>query len=263
MNLIEAVILGLIQGVTEFLPISSSGHLELGKYLFGLDPEANFYFSVAAHGGTVMSTIFIFRKDILSLTRGFFRFRWNDETIYVFKIFVSMIPAAIAGFFILDIENFFFRGNMILLGFNFFLTATLLLLTLFIRPKERPIGFWDALIIGIAQVIAIMPGVSRSGSTIATGMMLGNRKSELARFSFLMVLIPVIGANLFGLHIGNTSGGGASISVIAAGFITAIISGYFACRWMINLVRNGNLAWFALYCVLAGIFSVLLGLHVI
>jgi undecaprenyl-diphosphatase len=262
MNLLEAIILGLIQGLTEFLPVSSSGHLELGKYLFGMDHEANFYFSIAVHGATVLSTIVVLRKEISELISGFFKFKWNEETIYISKIVVSMIPTAFAGFFLKEIAENFFTGNMISLGIEFLASALLLILTLYIRPKERPIGFIDAFIVGIAQAIAILPGVSRSGATIATGMMLGNKKADIAKFSFLMVLVPIIGANLVEMKGGDFTTEGTSFIVISAGFITAFISGYFACKWMIELVKKGNLFWFAAYCVLVGIFSILLGFNV-
>lgn len=263
MNWIEALILGLIQGLTEFLPVSSSGHLELGKFLFGINPEENFYFSVAVHGATVLSTIVVLWKDIADLFKGFFKFRMNDETKYVLKLFVSMIPVGIAGFFMKEIADDFFTGNMISLGIEFFITAILLLLTLFIRPKERPIGYWDSLIIGVAQAIAVLPGISRSGATIATGMMLGNKKSEIAKFSFLMVLIPVIGANLVEMKSGDFASAETSLWIILIGFVTAFISGYLACKWMIKLVKKGNLLWFAIYCLAIGILSILFGLHVI
>lgn len=263
MNWFEAVILGLIQGLTEFFPVSSSGHLELGKYLFGINPDSNFYFSVAVHGATVLSTIVVLWKEIVDLFRGFFRFKLNDETKYIIKIIISMIPVGIAGLFLTDIVDKYFTGNMVSLGIQFIITAFLLVLPSFIRPKERPIGYFDSFIIGIAQAIAVIPAISRSGATIATGMMLGNKKSEIAKFSFLMVLIPVIGANLVELKSGGFSMGGTSVYVILAGFVTAFISGYFACKWMISLVRKGNLLWFAGYCILVGLFSILLGLHVI
>ena len=174
-----------------------------------------------------------------------------------------MIPVGITGFFLTDIIQRYFTGNMISLGIQFMITAILLLLTLVIKPKERPIGYFDSFIIGIAQAIAILPAISRSGATIATGMMLGNKKTDIAKFSFLMVLIPIIAANLVELKSGNLSTQGTSVFTILIGFITAFISGYFACKWMISLVKKGNLIWFALYCILAGIFSILLGLHVI
>ena len=174
-----------------------------------------------------------------------------------------MIPTAIAGLFLKEIAESFFTGNMVSLGIEFMITAFLLFLTLVFRPAERPIGFLDSFLIGIAQAVSILPGISRSGATIATGMMLGNKKSDLARFSFLMVLVPIIGANILELKTGDFTTEGTSFIVIMAGFITAFISGYFACKWMINLVRKGNLFWFAAYCVAAGTFSILLGLHVI
>jgi undecaprenyl-diphosphatase len=263
MNWFEAMVLGLIQGITEFLPVSSSGHLELGKYLFGINPDTNFYFSVAVHGATVLSTIAVLWKEIADLFKGFFKFRMNEETKYVIKIFISMIPVGIAGFFLKDIVDKYFSGNMVSLGIQFIITAAILLLPAFIKPKERPIGYFDAFIIGIAQAIAVVPAISRSGATIVTGMIIGNKKSDIAKFSFLMVLIPVIGVNLVEMRSGNFTAEGTSISVILAGFITAFVSGYFACKWMINLVKKGNLSWFAVYCVLVGIFSILLGLHVI
>ena len=263
MNIFEAIILGLIQGLTEFLPVSSSGHLELGKHLFGINPEANFYFSIAVHGATVLSTIIVLWKEIAELTKGLFRFKMNEETLYVIKIFISMIPTAIAGFFLNEIAENYFTGNMIALGIQFIISAGLLLMTFVIRPKERPIGFVDSFIIGVAQAFAILPAISRSGATIATGMMLGNKKSEIAKFSFLMVLIPVVGANILELKSGDISTEGTSFLIILAGFMTAFVSGYFACKWMIKFVMKGNLVWFALYCVIVGIFSVLLGLNVI
>lgn len=263
MNWLEAFVLGLIQGLTEFLPVSSSGHLELGKYLFGIDHEANFYFSIAVHGATVLSTILVLWKEIADLTRGLFRFRYNEETSYVLKIIISMIPTAIAGFFLKDIAEKYFTGDMISLGIQFLVTSVLLFMTLLIKPKERPIGIVDSFIIGVAQAIAILPAISRSGATIATGMMLGNKKAEIAKFSFLMVLVPVIGANLVEMRSGDLATEGTSFMVILTGFMTAFVSGYFACKWMINLVRKGNLGWFGIYCVLIGIFSILLGLHVI
>lgn len=263
MSWFEAIVLGLIQGFTEFLPVSSSGHLELGKYLFGINPEANFYFSVAVHGATVLSTIVVLWAEIASLFKGLFRFSLNDETKYVFKIIISMIPVGLAGFFLKDIVDTWFTGNMISLGIQFIISALFLFMTLLIRPKERPIGYVDSFIIGIAQAFAVLPAVSRSGATIATGMMLGNKKSELAKFSFLMVLVPVIGANLVEMKSGDITTEGTSVLIILIGFLTAFVSGYFACKWMISLVKKGNLLWFAIYCVVVGLFSILLGMHVI
>jgi undecaprenyl-diphosphatase len=263
MNWFEALVLGLVQGLTEFLPVSSSGHLELGKHLFGINPEANFYFSIAVHGATVLSTLVVLRKEIIELFKGLFKIKLNEETVYVLKLIVSMIPVGIAGFFLKDIAEKYFNGNMVALGVQFLISAFLLLMTLVIRPKERPISYLDSFIIGIAQAFAILPAVSRSGATIATGMMLGNRKAEIAKFSFLMVLVPVIGANIVELKGGGFTTEGTSLYVILIGFISAFIAGYFACKWMINLVKKGSLLWFALYCILVGIFSILLGINVI
>lgn len=262
MNFTEALVLGIIQGLTEFLPVSSSGHLELGKYLFGINPEANFYFSVAVHGATVLSTLVVLRKEICDLFAGFFKFRLNAETKYILKLFISMIPVGIAGIFTKEIVEKYFTGDMISLGIQFFITALLLLVTLFVKPGERNISYLDSFIIGIAQAIAILPSISRSGATIATGLMLKNKRSDIAKFSFLMVLIPVVGANLLEGLSGDFSTEGTSVAIIATGFIAAFISGLFACKWMINLVKKGNLGWFALYCFFIGIFSILLGLHV-
>jgi undecaprenyl-diphosphatase len=258
MNWYEAIILGIVQGLTEFLPVSSSGHLELGKFLFGIDAESNFYFTLAVHGATVLSTIAVFWKDILSLLSGLFRFRMNDETTYVLKIFVSMIPVGIAGFFMKDIIENFFTGNMTVLGIQFLITALLLVLPYFIKSKERSISYFDAFIIGIAQAFAILPAVSRSGATIATGLMLGNRKEEIARFSFLMVLIPIVGANFVELMSSDIVADNTGIGVIAMGFIAAFISGYYACKWMITLVKNSRMIWFAIYCIIIGLISILL-----
>jgi undecaprenyl-diphosphatase len=263
MNWFEAIILGLFQGLTEFLPVSSSGHLELGKYLFGIDAESNFFFSVVVHGATVLSTVLVLWKEIRGLIKGSLQFRMNEEMKYVLKIIVSMIPVGIAGIFLNEIAAEYFTGNMIALGIQFFITATLLFLTLFIKPKEKPLGFFDAFVVGLAQVFAILPAVSRSGATIATGMMLGVKKEEIARFSFLMVLVPIIGANLMEIRSGDISVAGTPFLPVVLGFITAFVSGYFACKWMIDLVKKGNLVWFAVYSVVIGIFSILLGLHVI
>lgn len=263
MNYFEAIILGLIQGLTEFLPVSSSGHLELGKYLFGINPESNFYFSVAVHGATVLSTLLVFWKDIRDLFIGLFRIKMNKETRYVIKLIISMIPVGIAGIFTQEIVDKYFTGNMTSLGIQFIITAFLLAITLFLKPKEREITYLDSFIIGIAQAIAVLPAISRSGATIATGLMLGNKKADIAKFSFLMVLIPVIGANFLEMRSGKFSTEGTSIYVIIVGFIIAFVSGYFACKWMVTLVKKGHLGWFALYCVVIGIISILLGLHVI
>lgn len=255
----EAIILGLIQGLTEFLPVSSSGHLEIAKSLFGINPEESFYFTVAVHGATVLSTLAVFWKEIIRLITGAIRFRMNEETAYVLKIIVSMIPVGLAGILLKEPVEALFNGNMIFVGSMLIVTAMLLTIAHFIRKRERNIGYLDALVIGIAQAIAVIPGISRSGATIATGLIIGNSRNEIAKFSFLMVLVPVIGANLLEIISGEAVTGSAGTGIILIGFMAAFISGYLACRWMIALVRNSRLIWFALYCLAAGLVAMILG----
>ncbi|HBE43137.1 MAG TPA: UDP-diphosphatase [Bacteroidales bacterium] len=259
MSLFEAVVLGLIQGLTEFLPVSSSGHLELSKAFFGVDPESGFYFTVAVHGATVLSTIVVFRKELLSLFEGLFRFRMNEETSYILKILISMIPVGFVGLLLEDKVEALFNGNLVFVGSMLLVTSALLAVAHFIKKRDRQIGYLDALIIGIAQAFAVIPGISRSGATIATGLVIGNKKDEIARFSFLMVLIPVLGANFLGIITAETNGSDNGAAVIVAGSIAAFISGYLACRWMIGLVRRSRLIGFSVYCAAAGLLSILLG----
>ena len=258
MNLFEAIVLGLVQGLTEFLPVSSSGHLEIGKALFELDKGKNFYFTIAVHGATVLSTIVVFRKELADLIRGVFKFRMNEETGYVLRIFVSMIPLAFVGFFLKEEVEGLYNGNMLLIGLMLLVTSLLLTIGHFASGKGRSISYRDAFIIGLAQAFAAIPGISRSGATIATGMMLGNRKDELARFSFLMVLIPILGANFLEI-VSSTDKMTESLSpaVLIAGTLTAFISGYAACRWMINIVRKSKMIWFAAYCLVVGLLTIL------
>jgi undecaprenyl-diphosphatase len=259
MTWFEAIILGLIQGLTEFLPVSSSGHLEIAKSLFGVDHDTSFYFTVAVHGATVLSTIFVFWQEILLLIKGSLKFEMNEETSYTLKIIISMIPVGIAGILLKKpIENLF-DGNLVFVGFMLLITAALLAAAHFLKKGERRIGYKDAIIIGIAQAIAVIPGISRSGSTIATGLIIGNKKDEIARFSFLMVLVPVLGANLLEILSGDVNMTDTAWWIILAGFFSAFVAGYFACRWMITLVRKSKLIWFSLYCVVAGLLSILLG----
>ena len=259
MNWFEALVLGLIQGLTEFLPVSSSGHLELANAVFGIKPAESFYFTIVVHGATVLSTLFVFWQVILKLIKGIFQFKMNEETNYVGKIAVSMIPVLFIGLFFKDFVESMFQGNLIATGIEFLITALLLALAHFIKPKERNITYLDSFIIGIAQAIAVVPAISRSGATIATGLLLGNKKEEIVKFSFLMVLIPVIGANLMEITKGNTTTGRINILVLVIGFLSAFISGYFACKWMINLVRKSKMIWFAIYCAIIGLVSIILG----
>ena len=259
MNWFEAVILGLLQGLTEFLPVSSSGHLEIAKSLFSVDPDATFYFTVAVHGATVLSTIVVFRKEIISLTGGLLKFRMNDETSYILKLIVSMIPVGLTGLLLKEPVEKLFTGNIVFVGLMLLITAVFLTTAHFIRKRDRGIGYTDALVIGIAQALAVIPGISRSGATISAGLIIGNKKEEVPRFSFLMVLVPVIGANLLEIFSSDAVKGPGNMFVILVGCITAFFSGYAACRWMINLVKRSKLIWFAIYCAAAGLLSVILG----
>jgi undecaprenyl-diphosphatase len=259
MNWYEAIVLGLIQGFTEFLPVSSSGHMEIGKVLFGINAEENLYFTIAVHGATVLSTLVVFRKEIISLLKNALKFTLNEETIYILKIIVSMIPVGLAGLFLRARIEALYSGNMVLVGFMLLVTSSLLAIGHFIRRKEKPVGFMDAFIIGVAQAIAVIPGISRSGATISTGMILGNRKDELARFSFLMVLIPVIGANVIEFLEPGTIQNNTASWVILLGALAAFVSGFLACTWMINLVRRSKLIWFAVYCLVIGLLTLLFG----
>lgn len=261
MNWIEALILGLIQGLTEFLPVSSSGHLELGKALLGVNVEESLQFTVVVHGATVLSTIIVFRKDIIHLFKGIFPLQWNESNKYIVKILVSMIPVGIVGVFFKDhVKSFFGDGNVMFVGFMLLITASLLTFTWFAKSRDKNISFKDAFIIGIAQALAVLPGISRSGSTIATGLLLGNKKEEVAKFSFLMVLIPILGENLLDLAGGEfTSNASISPVVLTVGFLAAFSSGLLACSWMINIVKRGKLIYFAIYCAIVAGIAIALG----
>ena len=252
------MVLGLIQGLTEFLPVSSSGHLEIAKSLFGVDPEASFYFTVAVHGATVLSTIAVFWREIFNLITGSVKFKMNEESSYTIKIIISMIPVGIAGVLLKDPIESLFEGNLVFIGLMLLVTSVLLAVAHFIKKRERSIGYKDAFIIGIAQAIAVIPGISRSGATISTGLIIGNKKSDIAGFSFLMVLVPVIGANLLEILSGNVNMKSTGPMIIAIGFLAAFISGYFACKWMITLVKRSKLIWFSFYCAIIGLLSIFL-----
>jgi undecaprenyl-diphosphatase len=257
MNWFEALILGLIQGLTEFLPVSSSGHLELGKAILGVQAAETLSFSIAVHGATVLSTIIVFRKDIANLITGVFRFKWNSETDFVAKIIVSMIPVVLVGLLLNDYIENLFTSNVVLVGSMLLVTACLLIFTYFARQRNKDIGYKEAFIIGIAQAIAIIPGISRSGATIATGLLLGTKKENVARFSFLMVIIPIIGANLKDILSGDyTQNNSIGLWPIVIGFAAAFISGLLACSWMIKIVKNGKLIYFGIYCFIVAIVAI-------
>jgi len=261
MSIFEALILGLIQGITEFLPVSSSGHLEIAKSLFGLEAESSFYFTVAVHGATVLSTVIVFREEIKKLLSAGLQLRLNADNEYNIKIIFSMIPVAFAGFFFKDTIEEMFKGNVVFVGIMLIVTSLLLLAGHFLGLKNRgkDIGYIDAFIIGIAQAIAVIPGISRSGATISTGLMLGVKKDEITKFSFLMVLVPVIGANLVELLTGDVIKGDVNGTILATGFLAAFFSGFLACKWMISLVRKSRIIWFSIYCLLAGILAIIAG----
>lgn len=264
MEWFQAVVLGLVQGLTEFLPVSSSGHLTIFKAIFGVDAD-NLSFEVAVHAATVLSTIVAFRKEIWNILGGVFKFRYNDQTRYFLKICVSMIPVFIVGVFFKDFVTDIFGSGLVIVGSMLLLTAVLLTLgeTLSNRQARmaaaqgrepgREVSYLDAFIIGIAQAFAVLPGLSRSGTTISTGLMLGVKKSSMAQFSFLMVLVPILGEAFLELVGGDFAAASSGISPVSLvlGFITAFISGYIACRWMIRIVQKARLRWFALYCVVA------------
>ena len=259
MTWIEALILGLIQGLTEFLPVSSSGHLEIGKVLLNVEVKEDLTFTVIVHFATVLSTITVFFGEIKQLSRGLLAFRWNTETKYVARILLSMVPVLIVGILFKDEVESLFSGNLTLVGGALLVTAALLISTQLVKAGTRKIPYLDALLMGIAQAIAVIPGISRAGATISTGLLLKNDRSEVARFSFLMVLIPIIGAALLDILSLSSSNGEPAISAgsLIIGFLAAYISGYLACTWMIRLVKKGNLYWFALYCAVVGVVAII------
>ena len=274
MNELQALILGLVQGLTEYLPVSSSGHLEIGKMLLGLDPEqGGLTFDIVVHVATVLATIVILWREIIWIVQGLFKFKWNDEARYAFAIVVSMIPVGVVGLCFKDSVEALYADEHVkalVVGCCLLVTAALLTLTHFYKPKEKEeISPLHAFIIGIAQAVAVLPGLSRSGSTIATGLLLGNSKQKLAQFSFLMVIPPILGEALLDFkHIVAPSaeylaehGATAVIPTtsLLVGFLAAFVSGCFACKWMIALVKKCKLIYFGIYCAIAGILVLALG----
>lgn len=262
MNEIQAIVLGLVQGLTEYLPVSSSGHLAIGSYLFGVDGEENLTFTILVHIATVLSTLVILWKEVSWIFKGLFQFRMNDETRYFINILISMIPVGIVGLFFKDAVEKVFGSGLLIVGCMLLLTASLLAFSYFAKPRQKGmLSKKDAFIIGLAQAAAVMPGLSRSGSTIATGLLLGNKKEKLAQFSFLMVIPPILGEALLDILKAVRGGaeaavGNLSLTVMLAGFIAAFVSGCLACKWMIRIVKNGKLIYFAIYCALAGALTI-------
>lgn len=263
MSWIEALILGLVQGLSEFLPVSSSGHLIIAKELLGVEvkPDTETTFEVLVHCATVLSTIFVFRKQILELISGVFKFKLNKETDYVIKIVISMLPVLVVGLFFKDFVKDLFGEGVALVGSMLIVTAILLAVSQFIKFKERSdISYWSAFVIGLAQAIAVLPGLSRSGTTISTGLLCGVKKEAVAQFSFLMVLVPILGETFLSMIGGDfnpTVSGIPMISMIV-GFFAAFISGLFACKIMIALVKKSKLIYFAIYCLIVGIITLIM-----
>ncbi|MEP5339389.1 MAG: undecaprenyl-diphosphate phosphatase [Algibacter sp.] len=262
MEIIDAIILGIIQGLTEFLPVSSSGHLELGKAILGDNsvPEESLLFTVVLHFATALSTIVVFRKDILELITGALKFKWNDDLQFISKIAVSMIPAAIIGF---SYESQFaelFGGNIKLVGFMLIITALLLYLADKAKDTDKKISFKNAFIIGISQAIAMLPGISRSGATISTSVLLGNDKTKAARFSFLMVVPLIFGKIAKDILSGDLTYDSNNFTSLSIGFVAAFVAGLFACTWMISLVKKSKLSYFAIYCGIVGVIAIIFSL---
>ncbi len=258
MDWIEALILGLVQGLTEYLPVSSSGHLAIGSALFGVDAESNLTFTIAVHVATVLSTLVILWKEISWIFKGLFSKHLNEEQRYFINIIVSMIPVGIVGVFFKDYVEEIFGSGLAIVGTMLLVTALLLTFSYYAKPRQKQnISTRDAFIIGLSQAVAVLPGLSRSGTTIATGLLLGNSKEKLAQFSFIMVIPPILGEAL--LDIVKMLKGGAdavmgniSATALIVGFVAAFISGCLACKWMINIVKRGKLVYFAIYCAIAG-----------
>lgn len=263
MNEFDAAILGIVQGLTEFLPVSSSGHLELGKAILGDNsiPSESLMFTVVLHAATALSTIVVFRKDILEILKGLFSFKWNEETQFSLKIILSMIPAALVGFYFESELESLFGGNILLVGFMLIITSLLLWLADRAKVTEKPVSYKNAFVIGVAQAIAILPGISRSGATIATSVLLGNDKSRAARFSFLMVVPLILGKIAKDVLSGDLAESTTEFSILAIGFIAAFISGFFACTWMITLVKKSKLSYFAIYCFVVGLIALIYGYY--
>ena len=272
MEWFEAILLGLIQGLTEFLPVSSSGHLEIGKVLLGVETTDDLLFTTMVHAATVLSTIVVFHKQIWDILKGFFcgikdvRFSegkliCNDQTGYLLKMVVSMIPVFVVGVFFKDeVESLF--GSITVVGFALIATAMLLFFSDYAsRPGRKSIfpqneyrngiSYWQAFAVGIGQAFAVLPGLSRSGTTISTGLICGVRRDVMAQFSFLMVLVPILGETFLEIVGGEFGASSVGSTALILGFLSAFISGLFACKVMIALVKKAKLSWFALYCLLA------------
>lgn len=262
MEVIDAIILGIIQGLTEFLPVSSSGHLEIGKAILGDNsiPKESLLFTVVLHFATALSTIVVFRKDVWDILKGILAFKWNEDLQFVSKIALSMIPAAFVGLFFEEEIEQLFGGNILLVGFMLIITALLLYLADKAKDTNKKVSFLNAFVIGVSQAIAILPGISRSGATISTSVLLGNDRSKAARFSFLMVVPLILGKIAKDILSGDLSYDSTNFTTLSVGFVAAFIAGLFACTWMIALVKKSKLTYFAIYCVIVGLIAIIYSL---
>lgn len=270
MSWLEALVLGIVQGLAEYLPISSSGHLAIFREILGLNLAGAdaLEFDVTLHVATVLSTIVVLWKEFVPLCTSFFTFKRDDNFYYVCKILLSCIPVAIVGFCFKDFVEQFFGNGLLVVGICLLVTATLLSFTYYFRnpareaelgEKGHDITWLDALVIGISQAIAVLPGLSRSGTTIATGLLLGDKRSKIAQFSFFMVIIPILGEALLGIKdivTGESVGNSVGMLPLAVGFIASFVVGCIACKWMLNIVKKGKLVWFAVYCFAVGVLCI-------
>ncbi len=262
MDILEAIILGLIQGLTEFLPVSSSGHLEIAKAIFGDNsmPQESLTFTVVLHFATALSTMVIFRKEILEILKGLFQFKWNDQMQFSVKIIISMIPAVIVGLCFEKQLELLFDGNLLLVGAMLLFTAGLLLLADKAEYTDKDVSIKSAMIIGVSQAIAMLPGISRSGATISTSVLLGIDRTKSARFSFLMVVPLIFGKVAKDILSGDISFESSQSMPMLVGFIVAFLSGLLACTWMISLVKKSKLSYFSVYCTIVGLIAVVYSL---
>lgn len=258
METLDAIILGVIQGLTEFLPVSSSGHLELGKAILGDEsvPQESLLFTVVLHFATALSTIVVFRKDVWEILRGLLSFKWNEETQFSLKIIISMLPAVLVGLFFEEQLEAFFGGNIQFVGFMLLITAVLLYFADKAKNTTKKVNFGSALVIGVSQAIAMLPGISRSGATISTSVLLGVDKTKAARFSFLMVVPLIFGKMAKDIMGGELSFDSTQSVAMGAGFIAAFLAGLAACTWMILLVKKSKLSYFAIYCLVVGLIAI-------
>lgn len=259
MEILDAVILGIIQGLTEFLPVSSSGHLELGKAILGDNsvPKESLLFTVVLHFATALSTMVVFRKDIYDILKGILKFQWNEDLQFISKIAVSMIPAVIVGLFFEEQLEQLFGGNIMLVGCMLIVTAVLLFFADRAKDTQKKVSFSNAFVIGVSQAVAMLPGISRSGATISTSVLLGNDKTKAARFSFLMVVPLIFGKIAKDILGGELTYDAENFTSLSIGFIAAFVAGLFACTWMISLVKKSKLSYFAIYCIVVGVVAII------